>query len=112
MHTKLLQILTQRNLTILGFGIACTFGSFLIGIRSAGEVQTFERSEAQQANLLTDTPGDVDGNGRVELQDAVAALEISLGAAEENGKSFRADTDGDGKMTPADALWILGTLKP
>ncbi len=139
MHTHLLHLLTTRNFTLFGFAIVCVFGSFLIGIRSAGEVEPFGRSEAQQANVLmietTDkaspstlsdanvetagndiaepiVAGDADGDGAVTVLDAITVLEIAQAISQPGATAFLGDMDGDELLTAADALWILRTLQP
>jgi len=139
MHTHLLHLLTTRNFTLFGFAIVCVFGSFLIGIRSAGEVETFGRSEAQQANVLMNATtneaspialsdanvetdgnditepivaGDADGDGTVTVLDAITVLEIAQKISQPGATAFRGDMDGDALLTAADALWILRTLHP
>ncbi len=130
MHThplSLQNLLSKRNITFLVFGVACTFGSFLIGIHSAGEVQTFQRSEAQQpvftatvdhvaaivnSPIVSSFRGDMDGNGTVNVNDAITAIKIIRGEHPADENALLADTDGDGNTTTADVLWILRQLQP
>ena len=121
MHTKILRLLTPRNLSLVGFGLTCILGSFLIGIRSAGEVHTFDpstvlranRTEAQQASvLLSVMPGDIDGDGRVTMQDAITLLEVLRGTAKVPPETLLTDPDGSGTFTLDDVLWILRFLSP
>ena len=52
--------------------------------------------------------GDFNGNGKIEVDDALAALRIAAKLAEETPESVLVgDTDGDGHVTVADALAIL-----
>ena len=52
--------------------------------------------------------GDFNGNGKIEVDDALAALRIAARLAEETPESILiGDTDGDGHVTVADALAIL-----
>jgi hypothetical protein len=113
MHTNLSTLFSRRTLSLLGFGAACVFGSFLIGVKSAGEVHTFGRSEAQQANLVRQeivVTGDVDGNGTVDASDALRVLEIVQGERPASDQAIQADPDGDGRITTADALLILRSV--
>ena len=61
---------------------------------------------------VTDEPavkkGDFNGNDKIEVDDALAALRIAAKLAEETPESILVgDTDGDGHVTVADALAIL-----
>ena len=52
--------------------------------------------------------GDFNGNGKIEVDDALAALRIAAKLAEETPESVLiGDVDGDGHVTVADALAIL-----
>lgn len=119
MQTKILSILTPRNLSLVVLGITCIAGSLLLGIRSAGEVHTFgpsavlgaNRTEAQQASVLVPIlTGDIDGDGRVTLQDAITLLEVLRGTAKVPPETLLMDPDGSGAFTLDDALWILRSL--
>lgn len=113
MRTHILhRLLHTRNLSLLAFGVLCIAGSFLIGIRSAGDVQTFQTSEAQQANLLRTTPltGDIDGNGAVDIRDAIAILETIAAKRDPTPAMLRNDPDNDQSLTVEDALLILRSL--
>jgi len=66
--------------------------------------------------LLTCTgklPGDVDGNGKVELADAVLALKIMAGItiSPEQTVKLGADVNGDGKIGMAEVVYILTHLR-
>jgi len=66
--------------------------------------------------LLTCTgklPGDVDGNGKVELADAVLALKIMAGftISAPQAVNLNADVNGDGKIGLAEVVYILTHLR-
>jgi len=66
--------------------------------------------------LLTCTgklPGDVDGNGKVELADAVLALKIMAGftISAPQTVNLNADVNGDGKIGMAEVVYILTHLR-
>ncbi len=64
-------------------------------------------------NCTGKLPGDVDGNGKIELADAVLALKISAGVTlpETQTVNFNADADGDGKIGMAEVVYILAYLR-
>ena len=52
--------------------------------------------------------GDFDGDGKISVADALAALRIAAKMAEETAESLKlGDIDGDGKITVSDSLAIL-----
>ena len=56
------------------------------------------------------TPGDVDNNGAVELEDALTSLKIAVGSLSVEAGSvgfWAADMDGNGSITVEDVLQIL-----
>ena len=68
-------------------------GSYLVGVNRASAVGTI-------------VYGDADGNGKLELDDALTALRYSIGE-KIKCDTIAADVDGDGNVTIADALLIL-----
>lgn len=68
-------------------------GSYLVGVNKASTVGTI-------------VYGDADGNGKLELDDALTALRYSIGE-KIKCDTIAADVDGDGNVTIADALLIL-----
>lgn len=58
--------------------------------------------------LIPDLKGDFDGDGRITVSDALAALRIAAKLAEETPEAIATgDMDGDGKVTVSDALALL-----
>lgn len=53
-------------------------------------------------------PGDADGNGVVELKDTIVILQVMSGA--DVGVDISSDTDGDGKIGLAEAVYTLKKL--
>ena len=96
----------RRNIKLLSLGALCLVSSFAIGVQTAGEVQPFTIIEAGGLEQA----GDIDGNGFVDLQDAIAILEISEGYASASPEQLRADPNGDGVLTVSDAMAILSTI--
>ncbi|MFA6039128.1 MAG: hypothetical protein WCV62_00160 [Candidatus Peribacteraceae bacterium] len=119
MFNKLLPYVTSRNLSLVALSLTCVMGSFLVGVRTVGEVQVFDpssvlragRSEAQQASvIMTPLLGDIDSNGKVDLEDAIALLEVIRGDARVPPEALLTDPDGDQQFTLDDVLWILRFL--
>lgn len=96
----------RQMLQALFFGALCVAASFAIGIQSAGEVQPISLIEAGSPNRT----GDVDGNGSVDVQDAIQILEMVQGYRSPTSDQLMADPNGDGALTLDDALRILRTL--
>ncbi|MEK7218764.1 MAG: hypothetical protein AAB728_04845 [Patescibacteria group bacterium] len=119
MFNKLLPYLTTRNFSLLTLGFTCVIGSFLVGVHTVGEVQTFDpsaalragRIEAQQASVvMTPLLGDIDGNGYVDVKDAMTLLEVIRGDTRVPPEALLRDPDGDQTFTTDDVLWILRLL--
>ena len=68
---------------------------------------TFEASLASAYTLTWEAVrGDLDGDGRITVRDALAALRILLDA----GSDTAADLDGDGRVTLQDVVLILAEV--
>src|SRR3989344_2429714 len=104
MQTKFLQ--QRARVQVLLLGILCVLGSFLGGITTAGDVRTIASLEAWTA--LGD--GDLTGDGRMTLDDAIRILEIARGHRDVTPQDLRADPNGDGEITVDDALQLLHLL--
>ena len=107
MDTKNLRRLSsKRNLQIFALSALCVVGSFTVGIHTAGDVQPIALiqagSEAHQ--------GDVTGDGAVDERDVVAILEVAEGYRMATPDELKADPNGDGQLTVADAMAILSRL--
>lgn len=105
MHFPFLQR-PRQVLRALLFGGLCLAASFAIGIQTAGEVQPIALIEAGSPV----SAGDMDGNGIVTVQDAIAILEIVRGYRTATPEQLLSDPNGDGVLTMDDALRILRTL--
>jgi len=112
MQTKLQRLLSRRNLSLAAFASACVVGSFLIGIQTAGDVQPFTLIEAQTATVIPEQAlrGDMDGNGTVDVKDALRLLEIIQGIRAATEKTLEADPDGNGTLTLDDVRVLLQEL--
>jgi hypothetical protein len=108
-HT-LIKSLSKTTVPSIALGVLCTLGAFVIGIRTSGDVQPFGTSEAAlQASLTGEAiPGDINGNGMLDAEDAIAILEYADGLeTAEPADIRRGDTDGDLQLTVRDALKVL-----
>ena len=97
---------SRQFLRVLLLGGLCTAASFIIGIQSAGEVHPVSLIEAGAPTRV----GDVNGDGVVDVQDAIFVLEVVQGYRVPAPEQLLADPDGNGKLTVDDALRILRTL--
>lgn len=59
---------------------------------------------SQQPETLT---GDVDGDGRVTVADAMRAIDVYLNGSQGTSADLRSDVDQDGRVTVADAMKII-----
>lgn len=101
MNPRALRLLQVTTVGLVTVGVA-----FIMGLRTSDSVRTIASIEAGTA--LGD--GDFDGNGTLEIEDAIRALEIVHGYAEPTPNDLRADPNGDGIVTIDDALHILQAL--
>lgn len=95
--------LTPALLTI---GTLSVIGSFAAGIQTAGDIQTVELSSAEETVL----PGDIDLDGALTINDAIATLEIVRGYTEPTTAQLHRDPNADGILTVDDAMSILQDL--
>jgi len=58
----------------------------------------------------TPLPGDVDGNHKVELDDAILALKILTGINNADAIQIKADVNGDQKIGMEEVIYILSEL--
>lgn len=102
--------LTQTAVPSIALGALCTIGAFVIGIRTSGDVKPFGTSQAALRASLTGPAiaGDVDDNGVLDMNDAIAILEFSENLETPTVQQIRrGDTDGDYRLTIKDALRVL-----
>ncbi len=91
---------------MLAVGAACIVSSFIIGIRTAGDMRPVSLIEAGGIPRS----GDIDGSGMVDIRDAILILEIAQGYREPSADQLRADPNDDGILSVDDAIRILSTL--
>lgn len=92
---------------ILVIAMLCMSASFGIGVQTTGEVQTIAHTNAEDVARLA---GDMDGNGKVDLADAIETLEIARGYKSATAEQLRNEPTEDGAITIDDALRILRDL--
>jgi hypothetical protein len=61
-------------------------------------------------NLTTVRGGDVDGNGNIELKDALIALKLVIAMDDPDPCELGADLDGDGRIGLQEAVFVLWTV--
>lgn len=101
------QTFSRRMLQLMGLGTMCTISAFVLGMQSAGEVQTIASLNASG----TIQRGDVNLDGVVDKSDVEEILEIARGHKEPSPHQLRADPNGDGEITIDDALELLKELE-
>ncbi len=106
MYTKFLNLFSRRSRRVLALGVVCIASSFAIGIQSVGEVQPVTLIEAGSIEQT----GDVNGDGRLTVEDAIYVLEVSEGYVSASPRELMADPNKDGQFTVSDAIRILNEL--
>ena len=105
---------TARKLQIMSVGTLCALGAFAMGIETAGDVQPFAHSEAALQEIIQGGKGlrgDVDGNGKVDTEDAYLLYQFSEHLESPSADEIRrGDTDGDGQLTAKDLGFVLHTI--
>lgn len=96
----------SRILGVVVLGILSVVGSFTVGVKTAGDVQTIGASRAEDFVLL----GDMNGNQKIDTQDVIIMLEIARGYRVATPSDLRMDPNGDGIITIDDALRVLKQL--
>lgn len=103
-HTSPFQI--SKQLQVLAIGALCVVSSFSLGIRTAGDIETVAPSEAGGIRLT----GDINDDGKVTIEDAIAILEVAQGYESATPQQLLADPNADGHLTVEDAMRILQDL--
>lgn len=89
---------------ILVIALLCMSASFGIGVQTTGDVQTIDHTNAEEADGVT---GDMNGDGTVDLKDAIDMLEIARGYKPATAQQLRNEPTEDGDITIDDAIRIL-----
>ncbi len=92
---------------ILVIALLCMTASFGVGVQTTGDVQTIDHTNANDVARL---PGDMDGDGAVDLEDAIVTLEIVRGYKAASVDQLKNDPTEDGNITIDDAIKILRDL--
>lgn len=111
MKNKNRHLLTRRNFNVVLLAASCLSCSFLLGIKTAGEVQPFQRIEAQansRQNVML--RGDANGDGVVSVADALTYVDVLSGVHVVTPQMLASDTDGDGTITFDDLRFVLQHL--
>lgn len=113
MHTH--PLFSKRTLSLLGMSTASIALSFFLGVQSAGDLQPFSSSEALEPDASVidaiHDAGDVDGNGVLEIRDAILIFEFASDLSSPTASEFAAaDLSGDLRVTNEDGLRLLHML--
>jgi YD repeat-containing protein len=57
-------------------------------------------------------PGDINGDGEIDLRDAIISLQIAAGITPTTPVYSDADVNGDGALGLAETLYIMGEMAP
>ncbi len=87
--------------------VSSVTAAFFVGIQTAGD---FHPVAATQADG-TDTAGDFNGNGHLDVQDARIALELASGYRSPTPDELSNDPNGDFSITTDDVFSILERLE-
>ena len=82
--------------------------AFALGIETAGDVQPVILPTRADASVLA---GDLNGNGKLDLDDVHTALEIADGYRTPTPSELAADPNRDYQITTGDAMAILEQLQ-
>ncbi|MDD5469477.1 MAG: hypothetical protein PHO92_01615 [Candidatus Peribacteraceae bacterium] len=97
----------RKTLSILTLGCASIAASFGLGIYTAGTVQPVSLIEAGS----TEVRGDMNGNGKIDLEDVRLILEVAQGYRTASAEELRADPNDDGMLTVDDAMRLLSQIE-
>lgn len=97
-----------------GYGIPLPPGSYKLTATLADGRSAMKTAVVSDRNVKVDfssgdfpLPGDVDGNGRIELKDAVMALQIAAGMSTHVKPSAEASLAGNGKIGLVEAICAM-----
>jgi hypothetical protein len=82
--------------------------AFLIGVNTAGDVHPIIGSTNADNSLVE---GDLNGNGRIDIDDALEALDIARGYRTATPDELSADPNGDYVITLGDVATILTDIR-
>lgn len=92
---------------ILVIALLCMSASFGIGVQTTGDVQTIDHTNANEVERM---PGDMNGDGTVDLEDAIETLEIVRGYKTASVEQLKNEPTEDGNVTIDDAIKIIRDL--
>lgn len=94
------------QITLMALGMLAIVSSFTLGLKTAGDVRTVSPMEASGTRLQED----INNDGRIDVRDAIAILEVVQGYTSATPDELRADPNSDGKLTIDDAIRILNDI--
>ncbi|MEQ1849014.1 MAG: dockerin type I repeat-containing protein [Candidatus Peribacteraceae bacterium] len=87
--------------------VLATVGAFTVGVRTANEGSVVGSIMATSEVL----PGDFDGNGVINENDIVVAIELAGNLRTPTPEELKADPNQDGMINAADALMLMQHIK-
>ncbi|HVW67016.1 MAG TPA: hypothetical protein VHA78_04800 [Candidatus Peribacteraceae bacterium] len=103
-HTRSSRLTIQ--LPLMALGVLAIASSFALGMKTAGDVHTVAPMEASGTRLSED----INDDGRIDVRDAIAVLEVARGYKQATPDELRADPNHDGQLTIDDAIRILSDI--
>lgn len=105
----------RRILSTVGLALTCMVAAFAVGMRTSGDVQPVQKSQAALVQVMVTrgaVRGDMNGNGILDLGDAIRIIDIAEGLEQGTVADIKSgDVNGDGMLTvTGDALPILHRL--
>ena len=97
----------KKSLKTIMIVLASVTAAFMVGIQTAGDFQSVATIQADG----TDTAGDFNANGYLDIQDARIALELAIGYRSPTPEELPADPNRDFSITTDDVLSILERLE-
>lgn len=101
------KLVKRRNIHVLSLGLLSVVGFFALGIQTAGDIKTIATLGAEGTELR----GDMNGDDRLDIRDAIEILEVAQGYADPTPKQLKADPNSDGTLTVDDALSVLHRIR-
>ena len=97
-----------KSLRTLAIVISSMTVAFVLGVETSGDVQPVVNQTRAGGAVLE---GDINGNGVLDIDDAVLVLELARGDRTPQPKELAADPNQDFSFTISDAIQILKTLE-
>ncbi len=97
----------RKSLRTIAIIVSSVTAAFALGIQTAGDFRSVTPTLADRS----DTAGDFNGNGYLDIQDARIALELARGYRSPTPDELSVDPNRDYSITTEDVLSILLRLE-